>query len=76
MQSPSERAMFERMEVLSCGGFLLPCINAVESMLRGELCEKLPQFIIKRCMAERKVTAVQLLTMAMREILPAYHTVK
>eukprot|EP00971_Amphidinium_carterae_P263182 5221648-Amphidinium_carterae.1 len=36
------------------GGYLTPSLNAIEVTLRGELREKLPPHLIKRCVAEHK----------------------
>eukprot|EP00971_Amphidinium_carterae_P339253 6476917-Amphidinium_carterae.2 len=56
--SPLERGIMDKQHFLSYNGLLKPSNNVVEAQLRVELCERFPSHIIKKCMADNRVTAV------------------
>eukprot|EP00971_Amphidinium_carterae_P352811 6492739-Amphidinium_carterae.1 len=74
--SPLDKANMERSDGLMAGGFVVPSASNVEAVLRVELCDKLPDHVTRKCMVEQKVTVVQILTCAMKLLLPAFHTVR
>eukprot|EP00971_Amphidinium_carterae_P352616 6492676-Amphidinium_carterae.1 len=74
--TPIERSVHERTEASCVGGYVAAGTSPLEATLRIELCENLPQHIVKKCMSEQKVSALQLLTAAMKLLLPSSHSVK